>query len=130
MNLHAKTIALKAECDRLRENKEHITQDVKDTTESLFKQIRRALNYADNRCTKIRQGKIPYSRKIRKALGTVMTLQVIQARILLKGRRSRPHTKEQSRIIKKFGYDGPVHFDTLEEATKALHLAHKEYNKL
>ena len=47
MNLHAKTVALKAECDRLREHKEHITQDVKDTMESLFKQIRRALNYAD-----------------------------------------------------------------------------------
>ena len=100
--------------------------------ESLFKQIRRrAFNYADKRCTKIRQGKIPYFREIRKALGAVMALQVILARIMLKGRRSRPRTKEQNtRIIKKFEYDGPVHFDTLEEATKALHLAHKEYNKL
>ena len=93
LNLHAKTVALKAECDRLRKNKEPITQDVKNTIESLFKQIRRELNYADKRCIKVGQGNIPYSREIRKALGTVMALQVIRARIMLKGRRSRPRTK-------------------------------------
>ena len=87
----------------------------------MYRQIRRALNYADKRCKKVRQGKIPYSREIRKALGKVMSLQIIRARILLKGRRSRPRTKEQDRIIKKFGYDGPVHFDTLlEDANNAL----------
>ena len=101
LNLHAKTVELKAECDRLHKNKEPITQDVKNTIESLFKQIRRALHYVDKRCTKVRQGNIPYSREIRKALGTVMALQAIRARIMLKGRRSRRHTKEQRRIINK-----------------------------
>ena len=59
-----------------------------------------------------------------------MALQIIRARIMLKGCGSRPRTKEQNHIIKKFEYDGPVHFDTLNDANKALHVAYKEYNKL
>ena len=130
MNLYEKTVNLKKQCDMLRKAKRPITRDETATLEALYHQIRRALNYADKTCTKARTGQVAYSPEVRKALGKVMTLQVIRARIMMKGKKSRPRTKEQERIIRKFQYKGPTTFETLDEASEALRQANREYNKL
>ena len=130
LKLFEQTIALKQQCDMLRKADRPITIDETNTLEFLYKQIRRALNFADKNCTKVRSGQVAYSPEVRKALGKVMTLQVIRARIMMKGRKGRPRTKEQERIIKKFNYSGPTAFATLDEASDALKTANREYNKL
>ena len=89
LNLFEQTIVtLKQQCDMLRKADRPITIDETNTLEFLYKQIRRALNFADKNCTKVRSGQVAYSPEVRKAY------------ITMKGRKGHPRTREQERIIK------------------------------
>ena len=69
LNLFEQTTALKQQCDMLRKAEKPITIDETSTFKFLYKQISRALNFANKNCTKVRTGQVAYSPEVQKVVG-------------------------------------------------------------
>jgi hypothetical protein len=74
----------------------------KDKTdyERIEETMQRIIKSADNKCRKARRGPVPFSQYQKKLMGSILILQQIKLRFLLKGKANRPRTKRIHRLIK------------------------------
>ena len=123
--LHSKTKKL---METAKKNKQLTDEEAKEY-ERIEQRIRRGVKYADSCCRKARMGKVSFSEKQKKLMGHIYVLKLIWLRRKLRGRAGRPHSRKLQREAKKYKYDGPLGFDSLQQIEEALSTAAGVYNR-
>lgn len=114
----------------LHKRMERLTQQIGDNEEMTFDQqaeyetieirFRRAIKYADRNCRKVRRGKVPFSKEIKRVMAKIRVQKLVKLRLVRKDKNNRPRMRKLKRYAHKVKYDGPLEFQDLEEANNAI----------
>lgn len=107
-----------------------MTFDQQAEYETIEIRFKRAIKYADRNCRKVRRGKVPFSKEIKKVMAKIRVQKLVKLRLIRKKENNRPRMRKLKRYAKKVEYEGPLEFKTIEEANKALKESYTEYNEI
>jgi len=109
---------------------EKLDGDLQLLMDRLNDTLSRLIKAADTKCQKGRLGNIPFSPIVNQARGAIRILQLIFRRWKEKGKKSRPKISRIRRLVKRYGYDGPLNFLSIHEIQQALTKALNHYRVL
>lgn len=97
--------------------------------EEIESKMQKIIKHADKNCRKVRRGPVPFSPLQKKLMGTIVILNQIKLRLLLKGKKNRPRKKCIQRLVQKYAYGGQTRFNnSIAEVTNEINISLKKYN--